>query len=97
MNELKLDEARKRVRKMDVIDGFEDRSIGTIIEALKSGLQSGGDETSIYDALFMLLDVRSEIHKRPKLMSGSLKDLFRQFDKFGAASMNERPADRGED
>lgn len=50
-----IDAARKRVRKMDEVDGYEDRWLGTIASALKSGLVNP-DNGGQFDALVMLQD-----------------------------------------
>ena len=51
----KLEEAKDRVVGMDEIDGFADRNMKTITEALYTGV-SRGNEDCVYEALYMLLD-----------------------------------------
>jgi hypothetical protein len=58
----KLIEAKKRVIGMDEIDGFADRNPGTICEALYTGVQRG-NESCVFDALFMLLDVSGQLNR----------------------------------
>ena len=54
--ELKIEEAKKRVKNFDKIDKFEDRYLSTILSALKCGLKRP-ETDSQYDAYFMLEDL----------------------------------------
>jgi len=53
--EKKLEKAKARVVGIDQIDGFADRNMRTITEALYTGV-SCGNEDCVYEALYMLLD-----------------------------------------
>lgn len=81
-HERKLAAAAKRVAAMDKSDGHEDRSIGTIIAAIKSGLLETNNDAA-YDALVMLEDIRASIEKRPILNVMSLKTLYNALDAGG--------------
>jgi len=55
-----LEAAKKRVAEMDEVDGFKDRELATIVQALKTGLRYP-DNLEVFgcafDALVMLADV----------------------------------------
>lgn len=53
--------ARKRVTELDRVDGYKDRSLGTIIVALESGISMPGNTHGAeWDALVMLEELRSK-------------------------------------
>jgi hypothetical protein len=60
---LRLAKAKKDVAKMDQIDGYKERSIGTIHAALECGLKNP-DTNAAFDALVMLQDLR-EMERQP--------------------------------
>ena len=78
-HEQKLSEARKRVRELDILIG-PNRSIKHIISALENGLKYGIDHESVYDALYMLMDVQSSITILDELNNVNLKDVFMAMD-----------------
>lgn len=78
-HEMKLAAARKRVAQLDEIQGHEDRSLGVLIEALASGL-NGVDDGPAYDALVMLMDIRSVVKNIPQINAASLKTLLLALD-----------------
>jgi hypothetical protein len=51
----KLKQARDRVVAMDQVDGYAERGLPTIAQALLTGVKRS-NEDCVYDALFMLLD-----------------------------------------
>lgn len=70
--ESKKAEARKRVRELDRADGYADRSTGTIIAALETGLQDPRHGAE-FDALVMLEDrLKQESPNTPKLPTKSV-------------------------
>ena len=55
-----LEAAKKRVAEMDKYDGYKDRTLSTIAEALNTGLRHKDNEEVFgcaFDALVMLADV----------------------------------------
>ena len=89
-HEMKLAAARKRVAQLDEIHGHEDRSLGVLIEALASGL-NGVDDGPAYDALVMLMDIRSVISNIPMLNVLSLKTILKALDEWHKVSIKLIP------
>jgi hypothetical protein len=55
-----LEAAKKRVAKLDEVDGYKDRELTTIMLALKTGLRHHDNQEGFgcaFDALVMLADV----------------------------------------
>ena len=55
-----LEAAKKRVAEMDEYDGYKDRELETIVQALKTGLRHHDNQEVFgcaFDALVMLADV----------------------------------------
>lgn len=76
----KVQEAEKRVKDMDEYEGFQERSIGTIITALDAGLkipESGAQ----FDALVMLKDLRERLEIRLGPEANLFDGLFRPWEK----------------
>jgi hypothetical protein len=63
--EYQVAQARKRVAKLDELDGWADREPGTILAALEAGLKNPEDG-SHYDAYVMLEDVVKEQKEKGK-------------------------------
>lgn len=61
---------------MDKIDGHDDRSIGVILTALDTALDSN-DRATAYDSLYMLQDVAEELKVCPEMAVMSLKGILR--------------------
>lgn len=89
-HEMKLAAARKRVAQLDEAQGHEDRSLGTLIEALAAGL-NGVDDGPAYDALVMLMDIRSVVSNTPDITAASLKTLFLALDEGHKVSLKRVP------
>jgi hypothetical protein len=53
-------EAKKRVSKMDSIDGFKNRTVGTILAALKAGI-CFPDTGAQFDAYVMLGECKTAL------------------------------------
>ena len=84
-HERELRAAAIRVGGMDETDGHADRSIGTIIATIDCGLHTC-DSGAIYDALVMLIDIRSVISDIPTLNTLSIKDVFAKMQETLVAS-----------
>jgi hypothetical protein len=56
-------EAEKRVAEMDRVEGYRERSIGTILAALETGLKHP-ENGAHYDAFVMLTDLRAETERK---------------------------------
>lgn len=77
LHKKKLSEARKRVREMDLLTG-PDRGIRTIVTALETGLKC--DESTAYDALYMLMDIQAAITIHDELNNVNMKNVYMAVD-----------------
>ncbi len=71
----KIEKAKEKVKSMDKVDGWKDRSIGMILSAFKCGIEAG-DENALFESYVMLDDLVAMVGRTfPYNQEGKTKDL----------------------